>query len=186
MRPTQADHTEAMFPVAASLIFVAALTALGAALGVVLGLYSHITAGVTGRPEIYWLFAAAIAVGATLFWPTLLSWYLHLRLPAWHRRALTTTPQDRGKFEDVRASRRVVDMARAADPAHRSAIARAVLGYGIFYVLLAVPLPLMLGVAAARPGSGLRPEEALPLLAGVALPAAVSAVLLGRRSRGAY
>lgn len=170
-----------MIWVAASLVGVGVLALLGAVFGLAVGLSSNLAAGVEGRPAIYWLIAASFLVISTLFWPVLLSWYVDLALPAWHRKAITPTG-DKGRFEDVRSGRRVLAMARATEPHRRASLAWRALGYGSFYVVLSIPMPLAFGVAAIRPGP-LQPEEALPLIAALVGPVIITAMLLTRSKR---
>lgn len=167
--------------VVASLAVVVLLALLTAGFGLVAGLMTDATAGVQGRPLIYWIFAASFLAVDTLFWPALLSWYVDLDLPPWHRKLLVPR-LDQGGFEDVRSGRRVLDLARSVEPRQRPGIAGRVLGYGLFYAVLSIPLPLMFGVAAMRLGP-LRLEEAVPLILALWVPAMWTATVLVRSWR---
>jgi len=170
-----------MKTVVGALAAVLVLALLAAGFGLAAGLSSDLTAGVEGRPLIYWLIGPAFLGVSIIYWPALISWFVDLDLPRWHRNALVSKPGD-GGLEEVRAGRRILVAAGSVDPQRRLRLAGGVLGYGLFYVLLSIPTPLMFGVAAMRPGP-LRLEEALPLLRGFWVPVVWTAALLVRQRR---
>jgi hypothetical protein len=167
--------------VVGALVIVAALAVVGSAFGIAGGLRSDFTAGPEGRPWLLWTIAICSFGVEMIFWPALASWYLTLELPTWHRRWLLTRGGE-DHFEDERRGRRVLDWARTLAPGQRSRLARRVLGYGLFYVTLTVPAPILLGVGALRLGS-FEPIEAIPLILAVWAPAVWTAVLVTRSVR---
>ena len=167
-----------MRSVVGALAFVGALAVVGMGFGIAGGLRSDFTAGPEGRPWLLWGIAICSFGVEMMFWPALASWYVRLELPAWHRRWLVTRG-DEGRYEDERQGRRVVDWARTLAPGQRSRLARRVFGYGLFYVALTVPAPILLGVGALRVDS-FEPIEALPLLLAIWTPAVWTAVLVTR------
>lgn len=166
--------------VVGALVIVATLAVLGTSFGIAGGLRSDFGAGAEGRPWILWMIALCFFGVEMIFWPALVSWYLPLELPTWHRKWLvTTSDESREAFEDVRDGRRVVDWARSVEPDQRTRLAGRVFGYGLFYVALTVPGPILLGVGALRMDS-FPPIEAIPLILGIWTPALWTASLVIR------
>jgi hypothetical protein len=170
-----------MKTVVGALAAVLVLALLAAGFGFAAGLSSDLTAGVEGRPLIYWMIGPAFLGVSIIYWPTLISWFVDLDLPLWLRNVEMVKPGG-GGFQEIRAGRRVLVAAGSVDPRRRLRLAGGVLGYGLFSVLLSIPVPLMFGIAAMRRGP-LRLEEALPLLGGFWIPVVWTAALLVRQRR---
>lgn len=174
--------------VVGALVFVAALGFVGIAFGVAGGLMSDFGAGAgagaDGRPFLTWTIALCFLGVEMIFWPALVSWYLPVKLPTWHRKWLVTrTDEGLGFFEDVRDGRRVVDMARSVEPDQRRRLASRVAGYGLFYVALTVPAPVLVGVGALRMDS-FWPIETLPLILCIWIPALwIGSLVIGSLKR---
>lgn len=153
------------------------------AFALVAGLTTDVTAGVEGRPFIYWMIAAAGFVVGMISLPELVAWFVRLEIPAWHRDVIARSSKD-GSLEHSRSGRTMLALARSTEPRRRPSLAGRIFGYGLFNVVLSIPMPLMFGVAAMRPGN-LRLEEAAPLIAALWVPAIWVATLLLRSKRSA-
>lgn len=159
------------------------LVALGAgiAFGVSAGLTPGSTGGARDRPLIYWVIAPCFLLLSLLFWPLLLSWFVDLKLPRWHRECLARTSSQNG-LEGRRRGRTIMALAQSLEPGQRFGLARSVLGNGLFYVFITIPAPIFFGVAATV-GNGLETEESVPLALSMWIPILWAATLLVRRPR---
>jgi hypothetical protein len=118
---------------------------------------------------------------AILFWPLLLSWFVELELPRWHREYLAQTTRPNG-LEARRQGRPILSLARTLEPEQRFGLARSVIGNGLFVVFISVPVTIFLGVAGTV-GNGLAIEEAVPLALSMWIPMVWIVALLVRRNR---
>ena len=168
-----------MWAIRGALGLVLAAAVLLAGFGLVAGLTTDATAGVSGRPFLYWLIGLANLGVSLLFWPMLLSWFMELELPYWHRMCFSRAGQPR--LERVRTGRTIVALARSVDPARRLGLAAGVLGYGLFSVFLSLLVPVLFGMAGTRIGR-LELWEAVPLALAFWVPL-VWIVRLALRSR---
>ena len=169
-----------MFAVRLALTLLALFAACCMGLGIAAGLTADVASGVSGRPVIYWVMAAAYLVLGSLFWPQLASWYMPLTLPEWHR---STQAAGRRGLEQQRDGRPVLQMAAEMERGRRLHLAIAILAYGGLWALLSIPIPVALAVAAVG-GRGLTLVEAIPSVIAVGLPAVVTGRII-TRSRAA-
>ena len=163
--------------VALSIVLVAISASV--AFGVSAGLTPGSTGGAEGRPLVYWMIAPCYLLLDLLLWPLLLSWFVDLELPRWYQGCIDQTAKP-GSLEHRRRGRTITDVARSLQPAERMGLARSVVGNGLFYVVLTVPMATYFGVAGTI-GNGLEIVEAVPLAFALWAPLIWTAVLLVRR-----
>lgn len=151
--------------VTGALAVVLAFALSAAAFGIAAGLQSDVTAGVRDRPHIYWLFAIAMGSMGVMVLPELVSWFVNLDLPLWHRKYL----ERENRETLLPAGTTMLATARALEEPVRRRLALAVVLYGCFYVVMSIPMPLMFGIGALSSES-VHLEEAVPLVLALIVP----------------
>lgn len=163
-----------------ALVLVSLTAVIGVGFGIAAGFATGAMAGVEGRPYVYWLISAAYLVLCTLHWPVLVSWLVDVDLPTWHRRLLTA---EGASFERPRSGRPLLEFARSLDPRQRPGLAAGILVRGLIYNAIAIPVPIMFGIAALRTGQ-LHILEAVPVAVSVWGPAVLTVIILLRSRTG--
>jgi hypothetical protein len=153
----------------------------GIAFGISAGLTPGSTGGAEDRPLIFWMIAPCYLLLNLLFWPLLLSWFVTGDLPRWCQQYIEG-PTMADSLERRRKGRTIIDLARSLPPAERFGLARSVVGNGLFYVLLTVPMTVFFGVAGTV-GNGLEVVEAVPLALALWIPLFWTGSLLVRAHR---